>query len=150
MYLLLIVIQIYPSITPEPSMYFRFFSRLAENYLLDFKSLPNFFIAMCIFYFFQHLQIGSSRTINFIATGAFSTYIIHQTPALIYPLWNHFYQGILPFESINPVWYIFFVVFSLYALCLAIETIRRKYIEPMILKSRFVKTIEVKLDEFYS
>ena len=56
-----------------------------ERILADFKSLPMFLSAFCIFVFFAKTDIGSRGWINALARPAFAVYVAHQTPAF----WPH-------------------------------------------------------------
>ena len=124
-------------------------SKITWAFLADFKTMPNFFISMCFFYFFEHLDLSVNNQINYIASGAFTTYIFHQTPAFMHFLWYDFYKCNIVFIEYNPLIYSVFVIVSVYILGLIIERFRRKYVEPILLNCRFVKYIEKKIDYFY-
>lgn len=52
------------------------------NYWLDnIRTLPNLACAFCIFMFFLRTDIGSIRTVNFLARSVFAVYVVHQIPA---------------------------------------------------------------------
>lgn len=139
----------YCAIHTGESKFINIGQKLFIGYLSDYKTLPNFIISFCIFYFFQRTDIGSNKNINFIATGAFSTYIIHQTPVFIHVLWYDVYKCdsflLTPWRSL----YAILVILSTYFICLLVECVRRKWIENIILETRFVLWIEKKLDLFY-
>jgi len=59
-----------------------------NQFISDYKTLPNLFIAISIFYFFKCTNIGRNMVINFFASSALGIYIIHQTPAFQPILWN--------------------------------------------------------------
>ncbi len=61
--------------------------RIASMVLADFKSLPMFISAFCIFVFFAKTDIGSRKWINLAARPAFAVYVAHQTPAFFPHLW---------------------------------------------------------------
>ena len=122
---------------------------MANNFLTDYKTIPNLFIAMCFFYFFQNLHIGKVDCINYVAQGAFTTYIIHQTPVFIHVLWFDLYNCTEGFVEYNPIMYSIFVVGSVYFASLFVERFRRRFVEPMLFELRAVKSLEVQLDRFY-
>lgn len=124
-------------------------SKVALNYLSDYKSLPNLIISMCVFMFFSRLDIGSKEAINFVSSGAFSVYIFHQTPALINILWFKIFQCEYFFYYMGPIPYMLVVSGMVYCVGLFIDIMRRKYIEPVIIESRFYKFIEKRIDLFY-
>ncbi len=119
-------------------------------FVSDYKTVPNFFIAMCFFYFFQHLNLGVNRVINYIATGAFTAYIVHQTPTFIPVLWYDIYRCQYFWHSKYQLFYMLFVVFSVYGVSLLIEEVRRRYIERYILNTSLVGFIEKILGRFYA
>ena len=71
---------------PTPAAY-----RAAERILADFKSLPMFLSAFCIFAFFAKTDIGSRGWVNALARPAFAVYVAHQTPAF----WPHLWTDII-------------------------------------------------------
>ncbi len=123
---------------------------IINNFLTDYKTIPNLFVAMCFFYFFQNVHIGEVKCINYIAQGAFSTYIIHQTPAFIHVLWYDVYDCKNGFLEYNPMLYSVFVVGSVYLVCLLVEQFRRRYIEPILVELSIVRRFEAQLDRFYN
>jgi surface polysaccharide O-acyltransferase-like enzyme len=62
--------------------------KVAEWYLADIKSAPNFLCALGFFGFFAKMDIGSVRWINAVARPAFAVYVAHQTPAFWPVLWK--------------------------------------------------------------
>ena len=122
--------------------------KITRTLLMDYKTLPNLLIAMCFFYFFQNLKIGVNKTINYIASGALTAYVFHQTPAFIPVLWHQIYQCDIAFMKWDPLLYAIFVIMSVYFCGLIIERVRRQ-IEPYILDSAPVRWVEARLGEFY-
>lgn len=116
-------------------------NRLVGAFLVDFKTIPNFFIALLIFYFFQNVHIGVNRTINFFASGSFSVYIVHQTPAFIPVLWNDIYRANHWIHSDYALLYALGTILSCYLVINFLDYFRRKYIEPVILSSRIFEYI---------
>ena len=118
-------------------------------FLADYKTIPNLFISFCFFYFFQNLNVGVSRITNYIATGAFTTYIVHQTLPIIHVLWFDIYQCEWFYDSNYKIVYVVCVIFSVYIAGLVIERLRVNYVEPIILNTSFFKFLENKIDAFY-
>lgn len=63
------------------------FARLANDYLINFKSIPNFVCALLIFFFFNAFEF-KSKIVNVLAKGSFSVYIVHQTKVFYPILWT--------------------------------------------------------------
>ena len=61
---------------------------IADYWIVNIKSLPNFLCAFLIFLGFLRLDFGVVRGINFAARSVFAVYIVHQTPALISFQWE--------------------------------------------------------------
>ena len=118
-------------------------------FLADYKTIPNMIISFCFFYFFQHMNIGVSRIINYVASGAFTTYIVHQTLPFIHVLWFDIYKCEWFYDSDYKIIYSLCVIFSVYSLGLVIERLRVNYVEPVIFNTSFLKFLENKLDAFY-
>lgn len=123
--------------------------KFASLYLGDYKSVPNLIISLSLFYYFQHLDIGYSKIVNLVASGAFSVYIFHQTPAFIHVLWFDIFKCERGFYSIGPVKYMLCVTFLVYLIALILDILRRKYVEPIIMKSKLYLQLERKINEFY-
>ena len=128
------------------SNYMKLGQKITTAILIDYKTIPNFFIAMCIFYFFQNIKIEHNKIINYIATGAFTTYVIHQTPAFIQILWHNIYQCDYYLQTEYRSIFALSVIISVYAICLAVERVRRKFIEPLFLDFKVIKNLEQKID----
>lgn len=64
---LLIAITLYVGLVGIYSFTQGFLHNQALRFLFDFKTIPNFIICLCIFYFFSHIDIGSVEWINSIA-----------------------------------------------------------------------------------
>ena len=61
---------------------------IADYWIVNIKSLPNFLCAFLIFLGFLRLDFGVVKGINFAARSVFAVYIVHQTPAFIHYQWN--------------------------------------------------------------
>lgn len=62
-------------------------ANLANNYLVNFKSISNFICALLIFFFFNAIDF-KSRIVNGLAKGSFPVYIVHQTKVFYPILWT--------------------------------------------------------------
>lgn len=62
-------------------------ANLANDYLVNFKSIPNFICALLIFSFFNVIDF-KSKIVNDLAKGSFPVYIVHQTKVLYPILWT--------------------------------------------------------------
>lgn len=126
------------------------FGHIASNYLSDYKSIPNLCVAFPIFYFFERLNIQSSRLINRCAKSALAVYLIHQAPGIIHPLWFGFYSCDTYLRSDYPIAYAFLVIISCYVLASVIDIVRMHWVEPFFLSMRFIEKIQIQLMKFYS
>lgn len=122
---------------------------ICGRFLADYKSIPNFFIAMCIFVFFQNIDLGNNKIINYIASGSFATYVIHQTHVFIPVLWYKILRCDYFFSTNFSLLYCIIATCMLYTTCLVIERLRIRYLEPIILTSKPIEVIEKKLDHFF-
>lgn len=144
MYILLITVKYYClSYSTKPMLL-----NYINYFLFDLKTLPNIIISLGIFYFFSKLNVGKINFINFMAKSCLAVYIIHQTPCFIDFLWNLF--------SVN--YFIKFNYYSLYCIfvgiiifitCIIIDEFRRRYIEPVWIKSKLFKFLNNKLKKVY-
>lgn len=66
----------------------RILSTLATRFLVDFKSLPNLVCAFLIFMGFLSLKERNIKVINWMASGSFAVYVVHQTQAFYPTLWG--------------------------------------------------------------
>ena len=122
---------------------------ISKQYLDDYKSVPNFFISLCVFYFFTRVNIGTNKVVNWLAGSAFAVYIVHQTPNFYYILWNDIYQTPLWIDSDRYPLYLVSCVFFTYIWISLIDQIRKKLIEPLWLKSRLYVYLTGKIISCY-
>ena len=113
--------------------------KLCSAFLADYKSIPNFIIAFCIFEYFRQLDVGSKKFINYFASGSFATYVIHQTHAFIPVLWHNILKCDYFFKTSYALIYCVFATCLIYTICLILERLRARYIEPLMLDNRFSK-----------
>ena len=124
------------------------FGRTAFQWLMDFKSVPNAFIAIAVFYFFLHTKIKNSRAINYAARPAFAVYIVHQSPVIWPWLWTGLFQTN---EWTLTRWFIpmsIITVIAVYVGASLIDTVRAYLFENKWLESRFCSALSRKLDNF--
>ena len=124
--------------------------QLSFQYLMDFKSLPNLLVALCVFYFFIRIDIGSNSFINGLARPAFSVYIIHQAPALIPIIWHDIYHANEWLSSNYFVLFSIAVVLSVYIACWIADYLRVRLVERIWEKTVFYKKISEKIDGLYA
>lgn len=149
-YLGLSLLYGYALLQEDASPVARLAAKMSHAFLEDYKTLPNLFITMCIFYYFQQSRIAYSRVVNYLATGAFTAYILHQTPAFIWPLWHAIFQSDTYLTSEYRSLYALLVIGLTYMLGLLVERLRRSWLEPRILSLAPVKWSEKKIDAFYN
>lgn len=122
---------------------------LAEQYISDIRSVPNFLCALCIFLFFLNTDMGRNRIINYAAETAFGVYVIHAVPAFYNFLWHNIYQCDLWKKS--PYMWLYFTgtVLSVYGIGSLVDRLRMRCIEPFWLKSRVFQYLCAKIEGFY-
>lgn len=124
---------------------------ICSNYLGDYRTIPNMFISMSIFNYFRFLKMDYNKYINHIASGAFTTYVVHQTQSFYPILWHDIFQCDNFYVNYDyPVVYAMIVTIIVYTMCLALEMPRKKVIEPYILSRKLIHVIEERIDHFYS
>lgn len=120
--------------------------RVAEWYLADIKSAPNFLCALGIFGFFAKLDLGSVRWVNAAARPAFAVYAAHQTPAFWPLLWTRIVhcsawwgRPWTPLAAIG-------VAAAIYAVVAIVETARLRWLEPVWMRNRVFRTLARAVD----
>ena len=124
-------------------------SKVAEQYLSDYKSLPNLIISFCIFNFFINTDIGEKNIINTAARSSLAVYLIHQTPALIPIIWTQIFRCN---DWVNSKFYLLYfigVVLMTYLGGFLVDLIRFYIIEPKWMSSKSVDKVEKVIDKFY-
>ena len=124
-------------------------TQFCNAFIADYKSIPNFAIAFCIFEFFRQLDLGSNKYINYIASGSFATYVIHQTHVFIPVLWHDILKCDYFFKTDYSFIYSIIATCLIYLVCLIVERLRLRYLEHPMLDNRFSKLIQMKIDGFY-
>jgi len=124
-------------------------SSFAGQCLFDFKTLPNFLVAFCLFLFFVGLRIGSVSWINALARPALAAYIVHQMPSFMPCLWGAVFPiarsgtqcvgGMLVLTAVG-----------VYALAAILEAARARFVEPLLVGSRGFAWLCAKIDGFYA
>lgn len=149
-YLVLAGVSGYCGLYSADSEIMKSIGRIFTAFLSDYKTFTNFFISCCFFYFFQRLTMPNSKIINYIASGAFTTYIVHQTPAFIHVLWYNIFQCDYFVNGNYKSVYSIVVILSTYIGCLILERIRKRWVEKNLLKAHVILSIEKKIDRFYT
>ena len=118
--------------------------------LLDYKSLPNLFIAFALFVFFSRLEIKHNKAINYVGGSTLAVYIVHQTTALSNILWIDILHADLFAEGwIWPV-YVLGVIVVIFAVVTLADKLRIALLERPIADSKPAGFICRKIDAFYS
>lgn len=124
-------------------------TKISTRYLFDYKSLPNFLISSCIFYFVLKSDIGEIKWLNLLASVSFGVYVIHQIPFFRDYLWFN----ILRIESWgfsdNFDFYFFLIVFGIYLICGVAEYLRQLLIEKPLLSAKKLSLIMGKFNNLY-
>lgn len=148
-YFVLEIIHYYVALTDEKNVIYKVLDRAVGFYQGDIKTLPNFIIAFCIFYWVINLRERHSKIINFMSASTFSVYIIHQVPVFYPFLWANIFMAEkwLPEHSVI---YALIVTVIVFVACSLIDFPRRKFIEPAVSKSKPFKWAEKKIDNIFN
>ena len=120
--------------------------KAAATWIVDYKSIPNFLCAFCIFHYFSKLEIKRSKAINTLAAGTFAAYIIHQLPAFRHVLWFDVYKTMAWTESpLFPLYYVGTVV-SFFVIASLADSLRRAYLEKWWLHTKLVNAVAERVD----
>lgn len=120
-----------------------------NQFLMDYKTLPNLFIALSIFYFFQNTHLGKIKAINIMASSALGVYIIHQTPAFYPVLWSKIVKCQDWYHSSHLFGYVILAVVCVYFGLSLVSLIYTLFVEKYWTSSKMYHLIEKKLDEVY-
>ena len=120
--------------------------KVAEWYLADIKSAPNFLCALGIFGFFAKLDIGSARWINAAARPAFAVYVAHQTPAFWPLLWTRIARCPEWWGRSWTPWAAVGVAVAIYAAVGIVEAARLRWLEPLWSRSPLCKGLARAVD----
>ena len=125
---------------------------IADYWIVNIKSLPNFLCAFLIFLGFLRLDFGVVKGINFAARSVFAVYIVHQTPAFIHYQWNVLCR-VDSFVNASPAVFAGVVVgvsFAVFLVVSAVDFIRLRLLEPLYMAFSPVKWISLKISSFYT
>ena len=118
-----------------------FVQEWAVQCLADFKTIPNLTAALLLFYFFLHLNIGSVKWINVVASSAFAVYVIHSTPAFCGFLWHGVFQtGRWGASDFYPL-YTAGVVIAVYLSGILLEIPRRLIVDRWFLSRAVIRKL---------
>lgn len=148
-YSILAIIKYYVSVTDDKNLIYKILDRAVGFYQGDIKTVPNFLIAFCIFYWVINLRERHSKIINFMSASTFSVYIIHQVPVFYPFMWANIFMAEkwLPEHSVI---YALIVTVIVFVACSLIDFPRRKFIEPAVSKSKPFRWAEKKIDNIFN
>lgn len=122
---------------------------LVIQYLSDYKSIPNFLSAFCIFLFFENWRMRKIRLINVFAGATFGVYVIHQIPVFYMFLWKNLCDCDAWINDRMFPLYTLAVIFCVFVAGVVIDQIRTVVFEPFWLHSPLFRWINRKMDRFY-
>ena len=140
-YLDLVVMRLIPTTQP-----------IADYWIVNIKSLPNFLCAFLIFLGFLRLDFGVVKGINFAARSVFAVYIVHQAPAFIHYQWNVLCCAD-SFVNASPVVFAGVVVgisFAVFLVVSVVDFIRLRFLERYYMLFSPVKWMSPKISSFYT
>lgn len=99
-----------------------------------------------LFYFFKNIRIPHSNLVNNVAAGTFGILLIHDHNFLRHLFWNDIIKTQTFYHSELFILYFAVVVCAIFIVCSAIDYIRRKLLEPLIINTSLYKQISIKMD----
>lgn len=120
---------------------------IADYWIVNIKSLPNFLCAFLVFLGFLRLDFGVVKGINLAARSVFAVYIVHQTPAFIHFQW-HVLCRADSFVDASPVVFAGGVVsisIAVFLVVSAVDYLRYRFLEPHYMALPPVKWISSKI-----
>ena len=124
---------------------------VADYWIVNIKSFPNFICAVFAFVGFLRLDIGSNRGINAAARAVFAVYIIHQVPAFIQFQWMKIFCAAQLLDA-SPLMFACGTVGVALAVFIGasiIDFVRRRYLEPFYMSSAPVKWLVFRIAKLY-
>ncbi len=124
---------------------------VADYWIVNIKSLPNFICAVFVFVGFLRLDIGSNRCINAAARSVFAVYIIHQIPAFIQFQWNAIFRAdrLLGESPLMFACGTVGIALAVFIGASIIDFFRRRFFEPFYMSVAPVKWLVAKIDKFF-
>lgn len=144
-----LVTFVYLSKTHDRSGVLAAIAAVAQQYLGDIRTIPNFVCALLVFWYFISLPPRHCGLVNRIASFSFSVYIFHQVPAFFAGLWKFGFHTEI-WAATPAAWYPPVVFLAIYLLVAAADTLRKKYVESLWLQNRWVRHVISKLDHAYA
>lgn len=123
---------------------------LNEYFIVRYHTLPAFICSLCIVLFVINSKAYTNKFINLISGGVFSAYIIHQTPTFAPFMWKEIIKvDKWMYSKYYVIYYILSIIFIFIMGC-SIGVLRKKILEPILIKSKIFEFLQRKLDDFYN
>lgn len=130
------------SIIGMTALYFKGYLNFAPyRYVCDSNSLFAVLISICTFMWFKDLKLKHSSFINAVGASTFGVLLIHANSNVMRQwLWKDTVDCIGNFNSsvIHSLYYASFAILIIFSICIFIDMIRRKWIEPLLIKKLLV------------
>lgn len=125
---LLGVLSVLPTLLNTSSDSVSTVSKIAAQWLHDYKSVPAFLAALFVFEGFLHLRVKPSNVINNIASGTLAVYIVHQTQAFVPVLWLQIWHAdsFLQADTVIYILYTITVVVVTFLAIVALDFVRKR------------------------
>ena len=124
-------------------------SKIVSKFLLDYKSLPNFLCAICVFVYFSKINIGYKKIINELSQNTLDIYIIHQIPYFYPVLWRDICKVDCWINSKYVFVYFICITILIYIVLSLIGRLRKALIEPLWIKCKLYRLLENRINRFY-
>ncbi len=124
---------------------------VADYWIVNIKSLPNFLCAFLVFLGFFRWDIGVVKWINSLARSVFAVYIVHQTPAFIRFQWEVLFRADSLVHA-SPAVFAGGVMGISLAVFLGVSVVdffRLRFVESYYMESEPVKWISSKISLLY-
>lgn len=105
-----------------------------ESFMVAENNPISLIIGILMFLYFNSLKLGHIKAINYVSKSMFGVYLIHDNSFIRYILWN---KIINTAPLARHVWgYLFgglFVSIAIFMICIAIDLLKRKFIDPLVM-----------------
>lgn len=122
--------------------------KLLDLWVVDYKSLPNFLIAILIFLGVSSLKPHFSKVVNRTTKSIFAIYCIHEVPLFKEYFWKELMnldicKGATPIDFLL---HLICITIAFFGIVFILDSLRDKYIQKAISRSKLYKVICAKIN----
>lgn len=128
-----------------------FFVNNVEKVVTHFTSMNSIFcliLSITIFMYFKNINIKENKLILFLSTKSFAVYLLHDNPMIRKFLWIVLFKNNQKYDINSVILILDIIIVSLivYMVGIAIEYLRTRFVESLVLNNKYVKYVESKID----